>query len=325
MMFKIIKDKIPRKIQISQGIINDVRGYLLNPSKPSRSPVLGMYHSVSELPIRNWGPWQYSVTSKDFDKQLSRINKKYTIISIDELFKWLMDDEPIAHDSIILTFDDAYRDFKNEALPILEKYDFPATVYVPTRLLDDNRAPFEHRLGMELHERNKLNITVDDFTINASLRTKEEVVSTYNKIRNKFKFSSTELREDFLKKIETSSGSTDIILNAKELRKLHTHPLVTVGAHGHEHVPFTSLPREKQKINIETCRDQLTNILGSPPKHFSFPYGSFNDSAIQAVREAEFETAVTTQSRPVSPRDWGRPYTIPRIDAATESITSGMK
>jgi peptidoglycan/xylan/chitin deacetylase (PgdA/CDA1 family) len=284
-----------------------------------------MYHSVSEPPIRNWGPWQYSITSKNFAKQLSSIDKEYTVISIDEMFKWLAEGEPIARNCIILTFDDAYRDFKNEALPILEKHDFPATVYISTRLLDNNRAPFEYRLATELHKRDELTVTVDGFTVNTRLRTQKQVASTYNNIRTELKYSSIERRESFLEKIELGSESTSLILNPKELEELRTHPLVTVGGHGHGHIPSSTLTAEEQKINTETCRDRLTELLGEPPKHFSFPYGSFNESAVRAVREAGFETAVTTQSRPVSPRDWGRPYTIPRIDAATESITSGMK
>ena len=126
-MHEIITNRLGTKIHTLQAIINDTKGYLLNSSKPSRLPVLAMYHSVSEAPIRNWGPWQYSITSEDFAKQLSMINKKYTVISVDEMFKWLAEGEPIARNCIILTFDDAYCDFKSEALPILEKYDFPAT------------------------------------------------------------------------------------------------------------------------------------------------------------------------------------------------------
>lgn len=324
-MHEIITNRLGTKIHTLQAIINDTKGYLLNSSKPSRLPVLAMYHSVSEAPIRNWGPWQYSITSEDFAKQLSMINKKYTVISVDEMFKWLAEGEPIARNCIILTFDDAYCDFKSEALPILEKYDFPATVYVPTRLLNSNKAPFEYRLATELHKRDELNVTVDGFTVNTSLRTQKEVVSTYSNIRTKFKSSSIKRRENLLEKIEMNSKPTNIILNPQDVKELGTHPLVTVGGHGHGHIPFTALSSERQKINIENCQERLTELLGEPPKHFSFPYGSFNDSAIQAVREAGFETAVTTQSRPVSPRDWGRPYTIPRIDAATEPITSRIK
>ncbi len=36
---------------------------------------------------------------------------------------------------VILTFDDGYRDFADFALPLLQKYDFPATLYVVSGLV----------------------------------------------------------------------------------------------------------------------------------------------------------------------------------------------
>jgi peptidoglycan/xylan/chitin deacetylase (PgdA/CDA1 family) len=283
-----------------------------------------MYHSVSKHAQRDWGPWQYAVTPKTFDRQLSYISEGYTVISLDKFVNWLMNNGSIPRDAVILTFDDGYRDFRRTALPILDNYEFPATIYVPTRLLAMNKAPFEHRLATALSERKELNITVEEFSIDTDLRTHAEIVSSYNYIRNKLKFSSTNRRERVLEAIGEESDCRDIIFNPEDITKLDKNPLITIGAHGHEHVPLGTLSIKQQKENVEASRDQLMELLGTPPRHFCFPYGSFEKSAIRAVKDTGFDSAVTTQSRPVSARDWGRPYKIPRINAATKPIDHSL-
>lgn len=315
----MIREKIRQTTRTLRAVSRDLRGQILKHSQPPRYPVVTMYHSISERATQDWGPWEFAVTPETFDRQLSQIDDEYTVVSLDRLTDWMIENKSIPYDSMILTFDDAYRDFRNTALPILERYDFPATVYVPTVLLIEDDAPFEHRLATALTEQEELNVSVDGISINASLRTRSDVLSCYDYVRDKMKFSSAESRERFLRAIDANSISKDSVLDPVELKELEDHPLVTIGAHGHEHVPFTVLSAEEQRANVKTCRDRLTELLGTPPRHFSFPYGSFEKTAVRAVKDAGFDSAVTTQSRPVAARDWGRPYTIPRIDAATST------
>jgi peptidoglycan/xylan/chitin deacetylase (PgdA/CDA1 family) len=45
----------------------------------------------------------------------------------------------------VITFDDGYRDFYTNAFPILQKYHFPATVFLPTDFINDNRKIFKSK------------------------------------------------------------------------------------------------------------------------------------------------------------------------------------
>ena len=53
----------------------------------------------------------------------------------------------IAGRFVVLTFDDGYRDFCDNAFPILEKYGFKATVFLATSLMEINRSAL---LGKEI-------------------------------------------------------------------------------------------------------------------------------------------------------------------------------
>jgi peptidoglycan/xylan/chitin deacetylase (PgdA/CDA1 family) len=99
---------------------------------PSRKglPVL-MYHKVSETVADG-----LTVTVPQFEQQLEYLRKNgYKTIRFRELKKLLDNQEPLPEKSVILTFDDAYRNFSRLALPLLKKYNFRATLFVPVAFI----------------------------------------------------------------------------------------------------------------------------------------------------------------------------------------------
>ena len=86
-----------------------------------------MYHSVGNNGIL------FTVTEKDFEQQMRYLkNKKYNVIKLAELAEKLKKGEEIKPKTVAVTFDDAYRDNYLNAFPLLKKYNFPATVFIPT-------------------------------------------------------------------------------------------------------------------------------------------------------------------------------------------------
>ena len=78
-----------------------------------------------------------SVTPDNFDAQMAYLKGKgYTTITLDDL-KQIFDGAttpPVK--SVVLTFDDGYVDFFVNAYPILKKYNFKATAFIPTGLMN---------------------------------------------------------------------------------------------------------------------------------------------------------------------------------------------
>jgi peptidoglycan/xylan/chitin deacetylase (PgdA/CDA1 family) len=59
----------------------------------------------------------------------------YHVISLDEALSGLRGEVDLPAHSVVLTFDDGYLNFYDHAFPILQQYDFPATVYVVSGLI----------------------------------------------------------------------------------------------------------------------------------------------------------------------------------------------
>lgn len=99
-------------------------------------PIL-MYHHIRPTPISNGSvSLALNVTPKQLEDQLIYLkNNGYTTITFDELEDALTKKTTLPKKPIILTFDDGYRDFYENAFPILKKYDAKATEFVITKVL----------------------------------------------------------------------------------------------------------------------------------------------------------------------------------------------
>jgi len=89
-------------------------------------PVL-MYHKVSQDKKD-----RLTVTANDLELHFAWMKERgYHSLSFRELKQLIKEGEPLPRKSVILTFDDGYRDFRTIVLPLLKKFDLKATVFVP--------------------------------------------------------------------------------------------------------------------------------------------------------------------------------------------------
>lgn len=101
------------------------------------APVL-LYHRIAKVSA---DPVMLCVTPECFEQHLRFIKEHYDVISLREL-GIRMSFGKLKGNEIAVTFDDGYQDNLSNALPLLEKYNIPATVFVTTELLG-KKASFE--------------------------------------------------------------------------------------------------------------------------------------------------------------------------------------
>ena len=98
-------------------------------------PVL-MYHSVTETPPRSTR--RLSVHPDAFAAQLGLLRRLgFTTPTFGEYAAAVSAGRPLPERSVVLTFDDGYADFHDNALPLLSSHGFTATVFVTTGWLQD--------------------------------------------------------------------------------------------------------------------------------------------------------------------------------------------
>lgn len=208
--------KIPPEVQ--QSIKN------VKPQKTLRIPIL-MYHYVEYVKdpgdtIRK----SLNIVPFVFDEQIKTLKEAgFDFVTIKDLADDLDDKNTLPEKSVILTFDDGYRDFYTDVFPILKKYQVKATIFVVPNFLD-----------------------------------KPNNLDTW-----------------MLKEIVKSG-------------------LVEVGAHTMNHAYLSGLPLNRVEYEVKESKKALEKILGIQIVSFAYPYGAFDNAAIDVVKKAGFESAVTT-------------------------------
>lgn len=124
--------------------------YLVNPLRRSASgnkpsiPIL-MYHSISDEAETGVHPYYRTSTSpQQFASQMKYLHESgYRTASLPEVVSELREQGAVAEKHVVITFDDGYRDFHDNAFPILDQYHFGATVFLPTAYIGTVRTQFK--------------------------------------------------------------------------------------------------------------------------------------------------------------------------------------
>lgn len=79
-----------------------------------------------------------------------------------------------------------------------------------------------------------------------------------------------------------------------QLEELAKSPLIEIGAHTMDHLALKGLDKKIARYQIAESRKALQKELHLPINSFAYPYGSFDQQAIDLVREAGFTDAAST-------------------------------
>lgn len=95
-----------------------------------------MYHRVGDFPGRVKAHGALYCHLPRFRAQMKLFKLLgYQVISLDEAAAGLRGDTPLPPRPLVLTFDDAYVDFLENAAPVLKAHGYPATVYAVSGLI----------------------------------------------------------------------------------------------------------------------------------------------------------------------------------------------
>lgn len=227
-----------------------------------------------------------------------------SVIDLDDGLRRLNDANGGTH--YALTLDDGYQDnlrLIDDDLPAV-----PAIVYVVTDLMESNAEPEDvstwiYRLthAVEAHTCNQLDLS--DLGLGRyDLAEALDVARVLGQLPPRLKLLPPESIDAWVANVTGQTrpvpeyAKPHMMLDWDEVRRLRSRG-IEIGAHTRRHVHLSQVDDQTSRDEIAGSRDHIARELGTRPAHFAYPNGTpadFGDRDVELVREAGFQTAVTT-------------------------------
>ncbi len=156
-----------------------------------------LYHHIRPItPDMNALAKGLSVTPEVFDRQLEYLEKnEFSTITLDQFYSALIGKESLPEKSIVLTFDDGYKDAYTYALPLLEKHHLKGVAFVITQAVGTS----EYLTWDQIREMDKSGV----FEIESHTLTHPELPKlSHKKMKKELEESKKILEEKIEKPIE---------------------------------------------------------------------------------------------------------------------------
>jgi peptidoglycan/xylan/chitin deacetylase (PgdA/CDA1 family) len=283
------------------------------------------YHGVTHDPAAN-GPWltrgPLSVTA--FRAQLEVLSRRYHVISLEEALAILSGQSRPRPYSVVLTFDDGYRNNATAAYPVLRDLGLPATIFVATDFVSGHRPLWFDRLEYALAHTTsaELVLTIRGIRRLYPLATTADRVHAFRDLLAEFKQTDLAASEALLVDIERQSrcivndvwDTDDRVapMTWEHVRELHSRG-ITIGNHTGSHQILTVLDEARAREEVARATNALERHLGTARPFFAYPNGDHSPATEQILRQQSFACAVTTLPRSAARGD--NLLAVPRIAA----------
>jgi GT2 family glycosyltransferase/peptidoglycan/xylan/chitin deacetylase (PgdA/CDA1 family) len=284
-----------------------------------------MYHSISPDPEPGVPAYFRTNTSPvAFRRQMEHlVQRGYSSIDLPQMVEILQAGQPRTLKSVIITFDDGFRDFRTEALPILREYGLTATIFLPTAYIQSTTAFFQGKQCLtwsEVRELRRAGICFGSHTV----KHPQLALLSWGEVEREVRDSKTELEQQLGEPVSAFAHPFAFPqVDRHYVRKLRTLLLEA----GYSCCVTTEIGRVKPGADPLRCRRLPINSLDDPELFQAKLEGSYDwvalaQAASKRVR-ALFPRSVSGEGP--RKRDPGHEPSELRRGRPTAETTSSME
>jgi peptidoglycan/xylan/chitin deacetylase (PgdA/CDA1 family) len=266
---------------------------------------------------------------RKFEEQISFLKKNYKIVPLTSLIERLQDGGEVPSNWVVLTFDDGYKDNVQHAAPLISKYKIPATMFIITGVVLDNRKLFYDEIQGIID-----NTDIKEICLNVSGRKFKYDLSTKKKKNDAvlnlvlgMREKNSEELNDIMNNLRVlcgvtadRQGSKSAYLSEEDLAFL-TNSGIEIGSHTKNHRNLITLTERELNEEIKDSK-KILDEMHSDVTSFSYPFGkrsTYNLFIKNMVKHAGYTSAVTTNFGKVTPES--DRYELPRIGVRNTCLT----
>ncbi len=304
-----------------------------------------MYHHIADLQS---DVWDIAVSPSNFEQHLEVLNQQKNVVSLYEMID-ILQTNTLKHDAIAISFDDGYLDNYTTAVPLLKKYDLPATFFITSK--QPGHSDFfwwdelEYIFLFAENLPGYFEMIIDSKTIKATLDNEtllspalqakhekwnacEELPPTkrgelFYKVWEVLKPLSTSQQSQYLSKIKTWSNATMPaeslykVMSTDQVLAVANDSLFSIGAHTQTHIALGFHDYDTQKNEIEGNRNYLKTVTEKNIDLLAYPYGNYNTATQDICSECGLKAAFTTESLHIATLT--QPYRLGRFKVENDN------
>ena len=218
--------------------------------------------------------------------------------------------------AVCITFDDGYRSTHDLALPVLNKLQLPASVFITTGHMDQGSMWNDMILeAIRQQPSGELDLRSAGLAV-YPLRSTADRKATANQVTESTKYLPPTARSELLKTLEALAGKSlqqSLMLTREMIIELAQNN-IEIGGHTITHPILTKLDDDAARFEIMENKRQLEDIIGKPISLFAYPNGKtgmdYDQRHVTMVEQAGYRAAFTTEVGAVTRQN--HPYEIPR-------------
>lgn len=247
------------------------------------------------------------ISTATFRRHCEMLRHAFDVVSLETAVHFLDDKQKAARPMAVITFDDGYLDFYEEAFPILNDMGLPATVFLPTDCIGQNKPLAHDRIFWLLKLALEKSVAAAGALRRAGLSgdRAEKIGRSGNllKMTDSLVYLRNDLREKVIVELESELGDRfeqyppEYQLLDWEMVREMVRKGINFGAHTANHVVLPLEDEAVMKTEIIRSKATLEKELGGKSVSFAYPNGEYNAKIRSLTAQAGYKAAVTTENR----------------------------
>lgn len=254
------------------------------------------YHRVMDPAQKPERSPTATVTPAAFDQQMQFVRERYCIVSIQQVLEAIHTGKDLPQRPVLITFDDAYQDFAENALPVLQRYQLPVTLFVPTAFPDHPERVFwwdqlynalssAHSLGLVQTPAGRLPVETAD-------QRKQAFRILRGYVKSLPHHKAMAWVNQFCEEVEAPVLRGDV-LSWDQLRQIAQEG-VALGAHTQTHPLMSQVSSKNAREEIAGSVRDLNREIGEVYPIFAYPSGGYTPEVFPILQSEGIQLAFTT-------------------------------
>ncbi len=221
----------------------------------------------------------YGPTPDEFEQAIVWLKENTRIISEDELLDFVARKKGPGRLSVLVTFDDGYRDNYALAYPILKKHGVPAVFFLPSKMIDDRAMGWWDLSAFILKHTKKQQIDLGGrrFSLPGE---RDQAIAFFHKTMQLERYETTkDLVAEVAKACEVELPAREArekeLMSWAEVREVADGG-VTISSHTHTHRVLATLDPASQREELALSKAMLEEKIGRPVRSIAYPVGGYS-------------------------------------------------